>query len=60
MSQCRIAGSRSWPSPCSGADTPRIDIFMVPAIAAMCCSVTPFIDGDSRIRIAERSVRKPW
>ncbi len=59
MSQCRMAGSRSRPSPCSGACTPRIDIFIVVAIAAMCCSVTPFIDGDSRILIAERSVRKP-
>ena len=35
-------------------------ILTVPAIAAMCCSVTPFIDGESRILIADRSVRKPW
>ena len=59
MSQCRIAGSFSCAKPSSGTLTPRAASFIVSAIALMCFSVTPFIEGASRNRIAERSVRKP-
>src|SRR5262245_24807707 len=44
----------------SGTFTPRAASFIVSAIALMCFSVTPFIEGASRSRIAERSVRNPW
>jgi hypothetical protein len=60
MSQCRIAGSLSCPRPSSGTFTPRAASFIVSAIALMCLSVTPFIDGASRSLIPVRSVRKPW
>ena len=59
MSQCRIAGSLICDSDSSATFTPRAARPIVSAIIAMCFSVTPFIEGASRMRMPARSVRKP-
>ena len=57
MSQCSTAGSCSLPSDSSGACTPRAVSPMPSAICATFLSVMPLSEGESRTRIAERSVR---
>src|SRR5436190_18980783 len=60
MSQCSTAGRRSFPSDSSDTWTPRALRPMVSAICETFLRVMPLRDGESRRRIADKSVRCPW